>query len=1455
MSAVQGITWFIHFLYNLVLRKKLGMSPRGPIIICVLWSLIFVLTVISLRSHYLILKYSVMPDRPLYSNYLAFGMSICYLIVQVFYALSMIPGVGDTTYLSFADSYTEIGENQPLLSSAYLRFREDGDPSYLGVALENTTCLSKLLFSWVEPLMEKGVKDQLKSSEDLYDLPLPLTCSTISGKLDKALCEQNEQKRLREQSENNLQELPLVEETLIEKPNYTLLKGLHKVFWVEFYSVGILKLIADFAGFGGPMLLNRLISFIEDKQENISWGYLYAFGLLSTTLIGALCDCHFNFLIAKVSFRMRSAIVTMIYKKTLSVNTSKLHSQFSVGEIVNFMSTDTDRIVNSCPSFHALWSIPFQLAVTLYLLYSQVGIAFLAGVIFSVILIPVNKVIANKIGELSTKLMEKKDSRVKAITEILRGIKAVKLYVWEEHFIKQISRIRNQELKYLKGRKYLDALCVYFWATTPVIICILTFVTYTLLGNKLTAARVFTAVALLNMLISPLNAFPWVLNGMMEAWVSIKRIQKLLQLPDMNLAAFYEPLQEDLYDIVLQNAGFNYGKELTAEEKINLHGHNPKKSLKGKGVGKSSRKVAFDDGQSSSNISPEKFYLRGINLKVRKGEFIGIMGPVGCGKSSILSAILAELAVHSGEISISQIDSGFGYVAQQPWLQRGTLKDNILFGKPYEEQKYQNVIFSCGLLDDIEMLPNGDMTGVGEGGMTLSGGQKSRVALARAVYQDKSIYLLDDILSAVDRQVAKHIFQHCLLGLLKDKTRILCTHHIHFLIYADRIATLENGVIKKIGKPSEVLPDIDDSLTIDLELGESIRSSHSNSILEKTTITDNNKEEKDNDSILNAEISETGSLSFSVYSSYWKAVGHLLCISIFLAITLMQISRNLTDWWLAEWVSNSETTNHTNKTLPLYLKDTDDILLQTFGAASDTSSFLKLYIELAAANTLFTLIRAFLFAYGGIIAATKFHKLLLKSVVRAKTTFFDITPLGRILNRFSSDMYTVDDSLPFILNILLAQFFGLLGSIGITVYGLPWICVLLVPLIPIYHWLQHYYRLTSRELKRITSVTLSPIYSHFNETLQGLTTINAMRANQRFKRENEHHVDANIKAQFASQVAIRWLGLRLQFIGVTIIAGVSFIAVIQHQYDVANPGFIGLAISYALTVTGLLSGVVNAFTETEREMIAVERVNGYINEIPLESANCLIEPPFAWPSQGVVSFNNVSLKYRDHLKLSLKHITFETRPSEKIGIVGRTGSGKSSIISALFRMVEISEGEICIDTVNVARISIPALRSKLFCIPQDPFLFSGTIKENLDPLRTFREPEIWSALSKVNLEATIKSIGGLNSAVEGGGANLSVGQKQLICLARAVLHNAKILCIDEATANVDQETDRQVQQTLRSAFRKSTVITIAHRIDSILDSDRILVLSDGAIVQFDTPDNLLSEPSGYFYQLVNNSDS
>ncbi|KAK0080934.1 hypothetical protein PV325_013074 [Microctonus aethiopoides] len=1427
VAGTEGLAWMVHFCFVLSLRTGTRLSLRGPVIIRALIFMLIGVSALLLRTH---VKHNSQDD--VLPN-LSLGFSISVVTLMALYALTLLPNQSNQEHDDRPSRYTEISEHTALLNSpnnsSYIHFPEDQNSSYLGTAMEDTTFSSKLLFHWVTPLMEKGVRRSLKHPDDLYDFPEHMTISSIVYKLDRYIRRTPKPKRISVNIEQNIPEY-----RHSSSNNISLFRILHKCFGWQFYSVGILKFIADCSGFVGPMLLNKLVGFIEDKDQPLSYGYLYASLMFIAAMIGALATAHFTFWMSIVGLKIRGTIITLVYRKILHSSNVKLNQEFTLGEIVNFMSTDSDRIVNSCPSFHTFWSIPLQLIVTLYLLYNQIGLSFLAGITFVIILIPINKFIANKIGVLSTKMMEYKDQRVRLMGETLRGLTAIKFNVWEEHFLSSILKLRDGEIKYLKGRKYLDALCVYFWATTPVLISILTFATYVLLGNTLDAKTVFTSMALLNMLIAPLNAFPWVLNGLTEAWVSLKRIQRLLDLTDLDISTYYSDPPDGI-DILLKDASFTVNG---STESDSLHSNSNDEILSLPSTSTSINKSISSNTQKSDKT----FILKNLNIEVKKGQLIGVMGKIGGGKSLLLDGLLAEITRIGGIVAISELDKGFAYVKQHPWLQRGTIRDNILFGKAYDRNKYKSVLNACALTDDLMNLPKKDLTGIGEAGNTLSGGQKTRISLARAVYADKNIYLLDDILATLDTKVARHIFQNVILGLLKNKTRIMCAHQTQYLIHADVVLEMSKGKIINQGLPNEVLPDLEDYL---------LSSGSIDSGCDITSVTNffnepNEIDSADTDSLLGEEYSEQGTVRFNVYSAYLNAVGKLLIVSIFLAMILMQSSKNITDLWLSFWVTHANTTIINSTILPLSEK------LQAFNddnSTDITQYYLKIYGVLAFVNSAFTLIRAFIFAYGGIHAAVSIHKKLLEIIMKARTSFFDSQSLGRILNRFSSDTYTVDDSLPFIANILLAQLFALIGTIIITTYGLPWILLVLAPLVPVYHWVQHHYRLTSRELKRLSSTSLSPLYTHFNETLQGLCNIRAFRVVPRFKHENELFLEANQKTNFASIAAAQWLALRLQFIAVALLAGVAVMGVLQRQFDVADSGLIGLAITYALSVTGLLSGVVNVYTETEREMISVERIKQYLDNVPVESP-IGDNPPYAWPSQGVVEFRNVVLKYREHLVPSLYNVSFITRPAEKIGIVGRTGAGKSSIFNSLFRLVEINSGQILIDNVVVKNLQLNALRSRLSIIPQNPFLFSGTIRENVDPLDQYPDLQIYKALDKCKLTSLVNRLGGLGAILEENGNNLSAGQKQLFCLVRAILHNARILCIDEATANVDPETDKAIQSTIKSSFRSATVITIAHRIRTIMHCDRVLVMEDGKVQEFEEPNILIDDINSYFYKLA-----
>uniref|UniRef100_A0A1L8DUP1 ABC-type xenobiotic transporter n=1 Tax=Nyssomyia neivai TaxID=330878 RepID=A0A1L8DUP1_9DIPT len=1335
LACFECITWIVHLGFLLSLRKHGSINSRGPLIIIVLWAFAFVLSITWLQEG-------------LSKSF--WGWRLLPMLLQCLYGITLIP-TGQGRMVTHLNRDEE--ERQALLSTRYVRFQQNIEEASLGPAQDGVSYLSRLLFYWVNDLIDKGVQGALRKVEDLFDLPACLAIVAITEKFQKS-----------------------IDQTT------TLFWALHKSFGREFYTIGLLRFLGDVSGFAGPLLLGGLIGK-EDADSSETNPFFYAFGLFASAIIAALSGVHFNWRISLVTMRMRVAIVTAIYRKSLEARGLKN----SRPDILNLMSTDTDRIVNSCISFHSFWSIPFQLFTTLYLLYTQVGVAFVAGVIFAVALIPINRWLAVKIAKLSQGLMTAKDARVSLCSEALAGAKQIKLYAWEDIFVRKIEELRQTELKFLAKRKYLDAICVYFWATTPILMCLLTFGMSVLTGNVLSPATTYTSVALLNMLISPLNAFPWVLNGLAEAWVSLKRVQELMALPNVDLTQFYTPVETTKVKerpVVLAVEGASFDFECTRRR----------------------------DGNEIVLEDIVDFQLDGVDVVVKKGELVCLEGPIGGGKSSLLGAIIADLTLTRGTVCIQDVHSGFGYVAQSPWLQRGTIRENITWGAVFDEQRYRSVVSACALNEDLAQL-GGDLVGVGEGGRTLSGGQRARVALARAVYQNKAIYLMDDVLSALDAHVAAHIVKHCILGLLATKTRIIVTENRILLNHASQIFHVADGRVTQ----SELMTETD---LIDVEDDKEIPSTFTSVALQSHDEDD----KKSLDSIMLEETREYGTIRSSVIFSYWKAMSSSIAFTVFISITLMQVSRNVSDVWLAHWVAQTNTTE-------------------------SIGYFLGIYSALASSNSIFTLARAFLFAYAGIRAAKHVHSRLVKKVFATKFQFFDITPLGRLLNRFSSDTYTIDDSLPFIFNILLAQIFGLVGALVITLIALPWLILLVAPLCPVYLTLQSRYRHASRDIKRLSSNALSPLYAHFTETLQGMTTIWAMRASGRFRRDFLVKVEESTRAQLTACAAQQWLALRLQFLGATLVGGAGILAALTSAHE-TNPSFVGLAIAYALSITSLLGGVLNALAETEQELIAVERVGQYCELEEEVNADGSVDPPFGWPCQGVVCFDSVVMKYRDHLPPALKRVTFETSSFERVGIVGRTGAGKSSIIASIMRVAPLSLGKCVIDYVDVATLPLSVLRNRIALVPQEPFLFGGTVRDNLDPRRMHFDSEIWSAISACLAAPLVHGLGGLSGFIAPGGANVSAGERQLLSLARAMLKNSKVVCIDEGTANLNAASEIAIRSVLRTAFRSSTVIFIAHRLSGLQNTDRIFVMEGGEIVETGHPSNLQDDENSLFHAMV-----
>uniref|UniRef100_A0A4W6DWB2 ATP-binding cassette, sub-family C (CFTR/MRP), member 10 n=1 Tax=Lates calcarifer TaxID=8187 RepID=A0A4W6DWB2_LATCA len=1334
------LAWLVHFTAMTVLQKSAFRRTRGPPLLLLLVLLSVPNLVITLMIYCETEGYLNLTEPLKLARFvLASARTLPLLVYLLAFTFPCISDPDYTLYINAVDGSPLIPQStQP----------DTGEM----VAEDGSGCFSRLFYLWLTPLLRRGQRGQLDRPADVYHLPRKLRTSVVcryfhqcweACRRGTAVSNGRDQwpRPVSRNLLNGTWSSHYLEEPLELEGDVGLLRVLHKAFGLRFYLLGVLKVVVNMLSFTGPLLLSSLVNFIEEEGAPVSRGAWCALGLFATTLLTSVLRNIYVFQVSKVALSARAALVSSIYGKALRVSGSSL-AGFTLGEVVNLMSTDTDRVVNFFNSFHELWSLPFRFSITLYLLYLQVGVAFLGGLVVALLLVPLNKFLASRILSNNKDMLRHKDSRVKLMTEILFGIRVIKFYNWESHFTQKVSDCRQRELSHLKAIKYLDAMCVYTWAALPVVISILTFVTYVMLGHQLTAAKVFTTLALVGMLIIPLNAFPWVLNGILEAKVSLDRIQRFFKLTNQDLQAYYALVSpEDSHTSLL---------------------------------------LAFQ---------PECFYcVKTFFYRLpAQGSLVVVVGKVGCGKSSLLAALTGELNRLSGVVYVADREVGFGLASQEPWIQHASVRDNILFGKDYDPTFYQAVIEACALSDDLNVLPNGDRTEVGENGVTLSGGQKARLALARAVYMDKDIYLLDDPLAAVDTDVAEHLMKKCIMELLRGKTRILCTHRIEFVDKADMVVLMDNGTIIKTGRDQKETGGRC-SIKIYLEI----------------------------------DISEpyfTKDLNSFIISFCYHLEKH--CSS---SVTL----------YIYIHISPSRCPLPSVQTFPLS------------NMSSDVKFYLMVYGSIAAANTVFTALRAFLFAYGAICAATAIHNRLLDRVLKATVTFFDTTPLGRILNRFSSDVYSVDDSLPFILNILLANVFGLLGMLVVMSYGLPWVLLPLLPLALLYHRTQRFYRHTSRELKRLCSLTLSPVYSHFSETLTGLGTIRASGSSARFEEESAKRLEQNQRCLFLSNAAMQWLDIRLQLIGVAVVTGLGVIAVVQHQFRSVDPGLVGLSLSYALSITTLLSGLIFSFTQTEMQLVSVERTEEYATGLPTEPQHC---PPRG-PSRAGLEFRGVVLAYRDGLPNALDGVSLVVRPGEKVGIVGRTGSGKSTLFLALFRMVELKQGQILLDGLDISSVGLGQLRSRLAIIPQDPFLFSGTIRENLDPCGRHQDWQLLDVLDQCHLSAVVDRMGGLDAEVGERGKSFSVGQRQLLCLARALLTQAKVLCIDEATASVDQKTDQLLQQTIREKFQDKTVLTIAHRINTIMDCDRVLVMQGGKVVEFDTPAALCQSDHSIFQRLV-----
>lgn len=1299
------------------------------------------------------------------------------------------------------------------------------DPTKKFNIYDYSNLFSRLAFTWMTPLMQLGHEKFLVQS-DLPPLPANLKTDSLSNVLAN-----NWESQFHKQS--------------LSSPS--LFVALCKSFGLPFLQAGFFKFIQDCIAFIQPQLLKQLIIFVNDyhldKSIPLTKGFMIVASMFSLSVLQTASLHQYFERVFDTGIKVKSSLTSLIYQKSLNLSI-EAKQQKSTGDIVNLMSVDTQRLQDLCQNLQLIWSGPFQMILCLVSLYNLLGNAMWIGVFILAITVPLNTTIFKYQKSLQKAQMKVKDERTGLISEILNNIKSLKLYAWENPYKSKLNYVRNEkELKNLKKIGIFQAGNQFIFNSTPYMVSCSTFALFIIAyqDTPLTTDIVFTALSLFNLLGFPLMALPWTIGNIIESQVALERLSNFLA-------------SDEIEDDVVS--------------------HLPTASSNGDVA------VEITNADFLWTRTPYKTALVDINYKAKKGELNCILGRVGSGKSAILQALLGDLHKPKGHISIK---GSIAYVPQNAWIMNGTIKENILFGCKLDDDFYAKTLKACALESDLEILPHGDSTQVGEKGISLSGGQKARLSLARAVYSRADVYLLDDILSAVDEHVGKHLINNVLgpSGLLHSKCKILATNSITVLKYSDVMTMMDNGRIieessynsvmngsAKIGKLHDLI----------MEFGKNNKKSNENekqepelnvqsaelSVSESSTSVATDIKRLSKQDVPKAELEdfemaiqektkieqlagrdekhEQGKVDWSVYFTYAKAcnVKNVLLFITFIILAMsLSVSGNV---WLKHW---SEINTR-------------------YGYNPEPWKYLGIYFMLCFSAAFFTMCQSLVQWLLCSISGSKYlHEIMLNSVLRAPMQFFETTPIGRILNRFSNDIYKVDEQLFRVFGMFFSNIIKVSFTMIVIIYSTWQFLFFIIPLFFIYKYYQQFYLFTSRELRRLDSVSRSPIFAHFQETLTGVSTIRAYNQIDRFLFLNRHKMDSNMAAYHPSVSANRWLAVRLEFLGSLIILASSGLLILTLRSGNVTPGLVGLSVSYALQITQSLNWIVRMTVEIESNIVSVERIIEY-SKLEHEAPEIIENkrPGMKWPFNGAIEFKNYSTRYRSDLDLVLKDINLSIKNQEKIGIVGRTGAGKSSLTLAIFRIIEASNGNIEIDEINTSDIGLFDLRSKLSIIPQDSQIFQGTIRANLDPTDQYTDSDIWHALKLSHLSDHVMSMfeeyddkeeidnNPLLVKLSEGGSNLSAGQKQLMCLARALTRkDSKVLVLDEATANVDVHTDRIVQETIRSAFKDRTILTIAHRLNTIIDSDRIIVLEKGQVKEFDTPENLLKDKEGLFYSL------
>ncbi|XP_046619154.1 ATP-binding cassette subfamily C member 4-like isoform X1 [Neodiprion virginianus] len=1324
---------------------------------------------------------------------------------------------------------------------------------------EKSNPLSYLCFGWTADIFWKGATRDLQIS-DLYD---PLK-SDESERLGDRL-----------EREWNMELAKANKVQVVGKNGKTVPSGkpslgaaIARMFWARYMIQGLLMLVQSAVlRVYLPVLQGWVVSHFNPGVNPVSRNdaILYAGLLILTNLLVIFTLHHTGLRNRQIGMCVRVACCSIIYRKVLRLNQAAVNNT-AAGQVSNLISNDVARFDIVPLYFHHLWIMPIQVSIMGYIMWRSVGVAAVVGVA-SVTLqnLPIQMYLGRLGANLRAKIASKTDERVQKMKELISGIQIVKMYSWEEPFEIVVSTIRALEIRLIKYTSYLRGFYLSVILFSERLSLYFTLFTFVMMGNSLTAEITFVISSFFSvMMFTCVVCVPQAIIMAGETAVTLERLTEFLLLDEVQC---------------LEDGKNKLSKEIRSEpDVIEVMKRNWRLE---NGVGIEMKNVAAN--WILGKLPPT---LCEVSLTIRSKSLSVLVGPVGSGKSSLLHLILGELPVGAGNLSlyagenkpenkITSRDISISYTSQDPWLFSGSIRENILFGQPYDKNRYQEVTKVCALLKDFAQLPQGDLSYVGEGGASLSGGQRARVNLARAIYRDADLYLLDDPLSAVDAHVGRHLFDECINGFLKGKTRILVTHQLQHLKQADVVIVLNRGKVVRQGAYEEVATLNLDSIvsqsvepevsTIEIEYAvesqeekidfTKLQTEKLNGKAEnKSEATEASKESGD----LTEEQMATGEISNKVYWEYFRSGGNICSLIFFLVIFVTgQIAASGTDYWITHW------TNQETLRISLSLNKSSTVSNQTVDQTENTGHLkwfdeygvirpivaVYVYTFCIAGCVFFAIFRSVLFMKLCMNASQNIHNTMFSNLLQATMRFFNTNPTGRILNRFSKDIGTMDELLPRTMLEAFQIFMYMIGILVMIAIVNTWLILPIILMSGIFYVIRSYYLKTAQNIKRLECVTKSPVFSHVSSTLDGLTTIRSRgpRVEELLQKEFDRYQDAHTGAWYLTITTATALGFVMDIISCVFIACVCFTLILTNAGDTL-PGSVGLAISQSLMLTGILQYGVRQGAEVISLMTSVERVLQYTN-LPKEGPFKTDNPPSpSWPSKGALAFNKMSMRYAAEKPLVLKDLNVAIEPGQKIGIVGRTGAGKSSLISALFRLSgDGLEGEINLDGIDTKSIGLHELRPRISIIPQEPILFSASMRYNLDPFDQFSDAELWDSLREVELHDDVTS---LDFKVAGGGANFSVGQRQLICLARAILRKNRILVLDEATANIDPSTDALIQNTIRRKFADCTVLTIAHRLNTIMDSDKVLVMDGGRIAEYGHPYLLLENRYGSFSQML-----